>query len=134
MITDMILGIEGSLPGLASFSCTNSLGRLSNRGSSFDFRPSSPFAAPKKQTLPKSQDSVCLRFHSHSTNPIIWDCIFYVFTDKLFANLLMFHLLFLAAQFLSIKIVSQKAEKCNHIPRLFQITSHFSLILFFDMF
>ena len=36
--------------------------------------------------------------------------------------------------FLSIKIVSQKAEKCNHIPRLFQITSHFSLILFFDMF
>lgn len=48
MITDMILGIEGSLPGLASFSCTNSLGRLSNRGSSFDFRPSSPFAAPKK--------------------------------------------------------------------------------------
>lgn len=72
--------------------------------------------------------------YSHSTNPIIWDCIFYVFTDKLFANLLMFHLLFLAAQFLSIKIVSQKAEKCNHIPRLFQITSHFSLILFFDMF
>ena len=72
--------------------------------------------------------------HSHSTNPIIWDCIFYVFTDKLFANLLMFHLLFLAAQFLSIKIVSQKAEKCNHIPRLFQITSHFSLILFLDMF
>ena len=70
----------------------------------------------------------------HSTNPIIWDCIFYVFTDKLFANLLMFHLLFLAAQFLSIKIVSQKAEKCNHIPRLFQITSHFSLILFLDMF
>ena len=46
----------------------------------------------------------------------------------------MFHLLFLAAQYLSIKIVSQKAEKCNHIPRLFQITSHFSLILFFDMF
>ena len=46
----------------------------------------------------------------------------------------MFHLLFLAAQFLSIKIVSQKAEKCNHIPRLGQITSHFSLILCFDMF
>lgn len=75
-----------------------------------------------------------MKHYSFSTNPIIWDCIFYVFTDKLFANLLMFHLLFLAAQFLSIKIVSQKAEKCNHIPRLFQITSHFSLILFFDMF
>lgn len=58
--------------------------------------------------------------HSHSTNPIIWDCIFYVFTDKIFANLLMFHLLFLAAQFLSIKIVSQKAEKCNHIPPPFR--------------
>ena len=56
---------------------------------------------------------VLLSGYSHSTNPIIWGCIFYVFTDKLFANLLMFHLLFLAAQFLSIKIVSQKAEKCN---------------------
>ena len=56
---------------------------------------------------------------SHSTNPIIWDCIFYVFTGKIFANLLMFHLLFGAAQFLSIKIVSQKAGKYNHIPRLF---------------
>ena len=31
MITDMILEIDGSLPGLASFACTNSLGRLSNR-------------------------------------------------------------------------------------------------------
>ena len=85
-------------------------------------------------TLPGAAATVLVMDHSASTNPIIWDCIFYVFTDKLFANLLMFHLLFLAAQFLSIKIVSQKAEKCNHIPRLFQITSHFSLILFFDMF
>ena len=56
--------------------------------------------------------------HSHSTNPIIWGCIFYVFTGKIFANLLMFHPLFLAAHLLSIKIVSQKAEKCNHIPCL----------------
>ena len=72
--------------------------------------------------------------YSHSTNPIIWGCIFCAFTGITFANLLIFHLLFLAAQFLSIKIVSQKAEKCNHIPRLFQITSHFSLILFLDMF
>ena len=89
----------------------------------------------QKVKIFKALQSLVFTFsYSHSTNPIIWDCIFYVFTDKLFANLLMFHLLFLAAQFLSIKIVSQKAEKCNHIPRLFQITSHFSLILFFDMF
>ena len=33
--------------------------------------------------------------------------------SKTFANLLIFHPLFLAANFLSIKIVSQKAEKCN---------------------
>lgn len=49
----MILEIDGSLPGLASFACTNSLGRLSNRGSPFDFRPSSPFAAPKNRHCPK---------------------------------------------------------------------------------
>jgi hypothetical protein len=51
--------------------------------------------------------------HSHSTNPIIWDCIFYAFTGIAFANLLIFHLLFLAANFLSIKIVSQKAGEYN---------------------
>ena len=96
-----------------------------------------PPAPPAQQKIPlgvRPRRDGKVRGYSNSTNPIIWDCIFYVFTDKLFANLLMFHLLFLAAQFLSIKIVSQKAEKCNHIPRLFQITSHFSLILFFDMF
>ena len=61
---------------------------------------------------------LCRGLHSYSTNPIIWGCIFYVFTGKIFANLLMFHPLFLAAHLLSIKIVSQKAEKCNHIPCL----------------
>ena len=53
--------------------------------------------------------------HSHSTNPIIWGCIFYAFTGTAFANLLIFYLLSLAANFLSIKIVSQKAGRCNHI-------------------
>ena len=51
--------------------------------------------------------------YSHSTNPIIWGCIFCAFTGKIFANLLMLHLLFLAANFLSIKIVSQKAGEYN---------------------
>lgn len=60
-----------------------------------------------------------LRLHSHSTNPIIWGCIFCDFTGKTFANLLTFYLLFLVANFLSIKIVSQKAEKRNRIPPLF---------------
>lgn len=36
-----------------------------------------------------------------------------VSTSKAFANLLIFHLLFSTVYFLSIKIVSQKAEKCN---------------------
>lgn len=36
-----------------------------------------------------------------------------VSTSKTFANLLIFHLLFSTVYFLSIKIVSQKAEKCN---------------------
>ena len=44
--------------------------------------------------------------HSHSTNPIIWGCILCVFIGKIFAILLMFHLLFSAVNFLSIKIVS----------------------------
>ena len=51
--------------------------------------------------------------HSHSTNPIIWGCIYCVFTGETFANLLIFCLLFLAAIFLSIKIVSQKAGEYN---------------------
>lgn len=41
-----------------------------------------------------------------STNPIIWGCILCVFIGKIFAILLMFHLLFSAVNFLSIKIVS----------------------------
>ena len=53
--------------------------------------------------------------YSHSTNPIIWGCIFYAFTGIAFANLLIFHLLFLAANFLSIKIVSQRPGKCNQV-------------------
>lgn len=52
--------------------------------------------------------------YSHSTNPVIWGCIFCAF-----ANLLIFHLLFLAANFLSIKIVSQKAGRYNYISHLF---------------
>ena len=44
--------------------------------------------------------------HSNSTNPIIWGCILCVFIGKIFAILLMFHLLFSAVNFLSIKIVS----------------------------
>ena len=32
--------------------------------------------------------------YSHSTNPIIWGCIFCAFTGKTFANLLMLYLLF----------------------------------------
>ena len=44
--------------------------------------------------------------HSYSTNPIIWGCILCVFIGKIFAILLMFHLLFSAVNFLSIKIVS----------------------------
>lgn len=47
--------------------------------------------------------------HSYSTNPIIWGCIFYAFIGKTFANLLIFHLLFLASIFLGIKIVSHQA-------------------------
>ncbi len=57
--------------------------------------------------------------HSHSTNPIIWGCIFYAFTGATFANLLIFHLLFLAANFLSIKIVSQKAGEYNYLLHRF---------------
>ena len=61
--------------------------------------------------------------YSHSTNPIIWGCIFYALAGITFANLLIFHLLFLAANFLSIKIVSQRSGKCNCIP------SHFAELL-----
>lgn len=65
--------------------------------------------------------------YSHSTNSIIWDCIFYVSTGKMFAILLMFHLLFLAVHFLSIKIVSQTAGKCNYIPppQIYFLPSYF---------
>lgn len=59
-------------------------------------------------------------FHySHSTNPIIWGCISYTFTGITFANLLIFYLLFLAANFLSIKIVSQKAGEYNYLLHRF---------------
>ncbi len=61
--------------------------------------------------------------YSDSTNPIIWGCIFYALAGITFANLLIFHLLFLAANFLSIKIVSQRSGKCNCIP------SHFAELL-----
>lgn len=47
-----------------------------------------------------------LRYNCNSTNPIIWGCILCVFIGKIFAILLMFHLLFSAVNFLSIKIVS----------------------------
>lgn len=48
------------------------------------------------------------RLYSITTNSSIWKSICYVFTVKTFANMLILHLLFLAARFLSIKIVSQK--------------------------
>ena len=57
--------------------------------------------------------------HSHSTNPIIWGCISYTLTGITFANLLIFYLLFLAANFLSIKIVSQKAGEYNYLLHRF---------------
>ena len=57
--------------------------------------------------------------HSHPTNPIIWGCISYTFTGITFANLLIFYLLFLAANFLSIKIVSQKAGEYNYLLHRF---------------
>lgn len=60
-----------------------------------------------------------LKRHSHSTNPIIWGCISYTFTGITFANLLIFYLLFLAANFLSIKIVSQKAGEYNYLLHRF---------------
>ena len=50
--------------------------------------------------------ALCAKSYSHSTNPIIWGCILCVFIGKIFAILLMFHLLFSAVNFLSIKIVS----------------------------
>lgn len=52
-------------------------------------------------------------YYSHSTNSSIWKFICYVFAEKTFANMLIFHLLFLVAHFLSIKIVSQKPRDCN---------------------
>ena len=61
-----------------------------------------------------------LRNYFCMTNPIIWDCIFCVFTGEIFANLLMFHPLFLAAQFLSVKIVSQKEGEMQPFPAFFQ--------------
>ena len=57
--------------------------------------------------------------YSHSTNPIIWGCISYTLTGITFANLLIFYLLFLAANFLSIKIVSQKAGEYNYLLHRF---------------
>ena len=58
-------------------------------------------------------------FHSHTTNPIIWGCISYTLTGITFANLLIFYLLFLAVNFLSIKIVSQKAGEYNYLLHRF---------------
>ena len=46
-------------------------------------------------------------------------CIFCAFTSKTFVNLLIFYLLFLAANFLSIKIVSQKAGEYNYLLHRF---------------
>lgn len=57
--------------------------------------------------------------YSHSTNPIIWGCISYTLTGITFANLLIFYLLFLAVNFLSIKIVSQKAGEYNYLLHRF---------------
>ena len=45
-------------------------------------------------------------YYSHSTNSRIWKFIYHNFASKSFANMLIFHLLFLVARFLSIKIVS----------------------------
>ena len=59
------------------------------------------------------------RVYSHSTNPIIWGCISYTLTGITFANLLIFYLLFLAVNFLSIKIVSQKAGEYNYLLHRF---------------
>ena len=53
--------------------------------------------------------------YSHSTNSSIWGSISLESTGKVFANLLIFYLLFSAVNFLSIKIVSQEAGKCNRI-------------------
>ena len=52
-------------------------------------------------------------FYSHSANSDIWECIWGDFTSKTFANILMFHQLFGAPRFLSIKIVSQKTRDCK---------------------
>jgi hypothetical protein len=58
-------------------------------------------------------------YYSNSTNPIIWGCISYTLTGITFANLLIFYLLFLAVNFLSIKIVSQKAGEYNYLLHRF---------------
>ena len=53
--------------------------------------------------------------YSHSANSDIVGCIWGDFAGKTFANMLVFHLLFSAVKFISIKIVSQKAGKYNRI-------------------
>ena len=52
---------------------------------------------------------------SFSANSDIVGCIWGDFAGKTFANMLIFHLLFSAVKFISIKIVSQKAGKYNRI-------------------
>ena len=67
----------------------------------------------------KAWKAQCLRAffklwnHSHSANSNIWGCIWGGFTGKAFANMLIFHLLFVTPHFLSIKIVSQKSRDCK---------------------
>ena len=89
-----------------SLTFTTAIILLSNRQSCFEkvrvFKAFQPF-----------------EYYSHSTNPIIWGCISYTLTGITFANLLIFYLLFLAANFLSIKIVSQKAGEYNYLLHRF---------------
>ena len=62
--------------------------------------------------------------YSHSANSDIVGCIWGDFTGKTFANMLIFHLLFGALHFLSIKIVSQKTRDykssglCKYLSKL----------------
>lgn len=53
------------------------------------------------------------RIYSHSTNSNIGEWIYYDFTRKTFANMLIFYPLFWTTHFLSIKIVSQKPGDCK---------------------
>ena len=70
-----------------------------------------------KEIAPKRINQICWNIisYSHSANSDIVGCIWGDFAGKTFANMLIFHLLFSAVKFISIKIVSQKAGKYNRI-------------------